>query len=214
MTNANEHLLARRKDILDAAKKVFESAGYAATKMETVAQEAGIAKGSIYNYFKSKHDLFRTIFLEDLPDCQADVEELFDSNKSATDRLQLMLDLWYARLYERKRMGRLILEFWATAARGEQEDLATGFSKMYSHWRGRLAELIRQGVAAGEFRPHVNVEAAASLILAVVDGIWLQTLLDVQMVVDEEYVAALKRSIMKGLTAPEVAVNPIIAGVK
>jgi len=209
---ASEHLVARRKDILDAAKKVFEAAGYASTKMESVAAQAGIAKGSIYNYFKSKHDLFKTIFLEDLPDCQAQVEEVLDSPKSATDKLQLMLDLWYARLHEQKRMGRLILEFWATAARGQQEDLAEGFRKMYSHWRGRLAELITQGIANGEFRPHVNVQAAAALILAVVDGIWLQTLLDVGMVVDEAFITELKKGIMKGLTSPEVVVNPVTTG--
>ncbi len=60
----------RRAEILASAQKVFDAHGYAATTVEAVAEGAGIAKGSIYNYFESKQELFRAVFTEAL------VEEL------------------------------------------------------------------------------------------------------------------------------------------
>lgn len=47
----------KRARILDAALDVFEKEGFAAAKMETVAKRAGVAKGTLYNYFKGKEAL-------------------------------------------------------------------------------------------------------------------------------------------------------------
>ncbi|MCL2700145.1 MAG: TetR/AcrR family transcriptional regulator [Phycisphaerae bacterium] len=198
----SERLATRRKEILDAAKKVFEAHGFAAATMEAVAEEARIAKGSIYNYFKSKHELFRAVFLEDMPKSYADAEAELDCQGSAPDKIQKILDLWYSQLHERTRMGKLILEFWATAARGEQDDLAEDFGATYSHWRTKIAAVIEEGVASGDFQPQVQSRAASSLILAVFDGIMLQALLDARMTVDESFVAGLKKAVMAGLTSP------------
>jgi AcrR family transcriptional regulator len=62
MKISSENQLGRRQSILAAAEKVFGDCGYAATTMEAVADKAGISKGSIYNYFKNKHDLFKSLF--------------------------------------------------------------------------------------------------------------------------------------------------------
>jgi AcrR family transcriptional regulator len=47
--------------ILDAAEKIFEAVGFDNTKMEDVAQEAKMSKGSIYFYFQSKENLYMAI---------------------------------------------------------------------------------------------------------------------------------------------------------
>ncbi len=51
----------RRKQILDAASKVFAAKGFERATIADVAKEAGIAEGSIYNYFKNKADLLISI---------------------------------------------------------------------------------------------------------------------------------------------------------
>ncbi|MFW6137925.1 MAG: TetR/AcrR family transcriptional regulator [Spirochaetota bacterium] len=59
----------KRKSILRAALKVFSSKGYNPAIIEDVAQEAGVAKGTVYLYFKDKEDLFYhtvTYVLDDL----------------------------------------------------------------------------------------------------------------------------------------------------
>ena len=52
----------KKQEILKAAMRVFAQQGVACTKMEDVAYEAGIGKGTIYEYFKSKDDIFKDAF--------------------------------------------------------------------------------------------------------------------------------------------------------
>jgi len=51
----------RRDVILDVAKAFFLSNGYAATSMSAIAAKLGGSKGTLYNYFKSKEDLFAAV---------------------------------------------------------------------------------------------------------------------------------------------------------
>lgn len=53
---------ARRKQILEAAAKVFAEKGFHATTIRDVAREAAIADGTIYNYFESKTALLLSLF--------------------------------------------------------------------------------------------------------------------------------------------------------
>jgi AcrR family transcriptional regulator len=58
---SNEDKLQRRDEIMAAAKKVFARNGFHATTIADVAQEAGLAYGSVYQYFDSKDDLFQAL---------------------------------------------------------------------------------------------------------------------------------------------------------
>jgi len=56
-----EQKLHRQEEILGAAFKVFAAHGYEATRMDEVARQGGIAKGTIYLYFRDKEQLFRAV---------------------------------------------------------------------------------------------------------------------------------------------------------
>lgn len=53
----------KRANALAAALTVFSSKGYAETTMDAIAAEAGLTKPTLYQYFPSKHDLFREMML-------------------------------------------------------------------------------------------------------------------------------------------------------
>ena len=53
---------ATRRDILDAAQRLFERGGYAATTMEAIAAEAGVALKTVYVTFETKSGLLRSIW--------------------------------------------------------------------------------------------------------------------------------------------------------
>ena len=52
---------ARPGEIVTAALQVFATKGFAAARMEDIAREAGVSKGAIYIYFKTKEDVFRAV---------------------------------------------------------------------------------------------------------------------------------------------------------
>jgi AcrR family transcriptional regulator len=56
----------RKQQILDAALAVFSRKGFAEATTAEIAQAAGIAEGTIYNYFKSKRELFITVIRESI----------------------------------------------------------------------------------------------------------------------------------------------------
>ena len=65
----------RRRAILDVAGDAFRQDGYAATSRSSIAARLGGSKGTLYNYFRSKEELFAA-FMEDV--CGEDVMPLFD----------------------------------------------------------------------------------------------------------------------------------------
>ena len=193
----------RRESILRAAQKVFNDRGYATATMEEVASEAGVAKGSVYNYFDSKKALFNQVFQAAMSTMQDSCEDIATSPTSAAVRMEGILDFWFSGLADSKQIGRLVLEYWATAARGQQQsELAEMFQKMYANWRRMLSNVISDGIATGEFAPGIDTPVAASLVLAILDGIHVQSILDVGINVDEQFLAALKKSILTSLKTP------------
>jgi AcrR family transcriptional regulator len=54
--------LSRRDQIIAAAMRLFAQKGYHATSMQEIAENSGLAKGSLYNYFKSKDEIAMSIF--------------------------------------------------------------------------------------------------------------------------------------------------------
>src|SRR5437763_15977452 len=57
-----EQAAATRREILDAAQRLFERQGYAATTMEAIAAEAGVALKTVYVAFETKSGLLRALW--------------------------------------------------------------------------------------------------------------------------------------------------------
>jgi TetR/AcrR family transcriptional repressor of mexJK operon len=66
---------AKRRAILDVAHDVFLAQGYAATSMSEIAAKVGGSKGTLYNHFRSKEELF-SAFMNDV--CVAEAAIYFD----------------------------------------------------------------------------------------------------------------------------------------
>src|SRR5580698_7433873 len=66
---------AKRRAILDVASEVFVAQGYAATSMSEIAARLGGSKGTLYNYFRSKEELFSAFIVDT---CQGPAMTYFD----------------------------------------------------------------------------------------------------------------------------------------
>lgn len=58
------HVEETRRALLDAAREVFTSNGYRATRTEEIVQRAGLTRGALYHHFRDKEDLFRAVYEE------------------------------------------------------------------------------------------------------------------------------------------------------
>ncbi len=194
--------VGKREAILAAAYKVLDARGYAAATVDQIAAEAGVAKGSIYNYFHGKQDVFMELFTEQLSGDEAEVDRLVAAGISAVEKIEKYMDLWFTRAGEYQRIGALTLEFWAAAARGAGSGrMNEMFLDTYERWRGKIAAIIAQGVASGEFRANIEPLRAAAFIMAAMDGLTVHAIMGIGTTMDEAFLTAMKRGMVLALAA-------------
>jgi AcrR family transcriptional regulator len=141
----------RPEEILDAAFDVFGEQGFARTRLEDVAQRAGVSKGTLYLYFDSKETLFREMVrakaVAALKEGKAFVESFEGTNR---DLLVAFLQRMYRVLREQNlsRISRLV-----QAELVSFPELAHFYTQEVILPARRLMEtIIARGVASGEFR--------------------------------------------------------------
>jgi AcrR family transcriptional regulator len=79
---------SRRQAILQAARQVFARKGYEPATLEAVAREAGLAKGTLYLYFRNKEDLFFHTVLNTLESLQDSIREQAERQEGALQKLR------------------------------------------------------------------------------------------------------------------------------
>ena len=75
--------------ILEAAQRVFEKYGYQKTSMDDIARDAMIGKGTIYNYFNTKEDLFIAILKKDHNEIYGDIKQKIEKTDAFEEKLKL-----------------------------------------------------------------------------------------------------------------------------
>ena len=189
----------RREAILAAAAQAFDANGYSATTVDQVAAKAGISKGSIYNYFRSKEELFDQVFVSIAAEMEADALQIFAQPLSPSRMLRRIIDHHSTTMEQSQRIGRLVLEFWANAAREQRGQLATTLRQAHDRWYEQLTAVIVEGIKQGQFRPDIDPESAAVLLAALLDGIDVQSILGFGAEPSQRHRDALERAVMAAL---------------
>jgi AcrR family transcriptional regulator len=169
-----QHKENRREQILEAAGRCFARRGYAQTTMQGIFADAGLSAGAIYSYFKSKSEIYMALTERDL---QADLRRYADAIASggatAWERLHGLVERCMANFTDpdQEEFVRLyLLEFLPASA--TNPELALALRRRNEQLQSLLVQVLREGIAAGQFRP-LDPEAAAALILAAADGVRL-----------------------------------------
>jgi AcrR family transcriptional regulator len=138
----------RREMILDVATEVFLSEGYAATSMSSIAAKLGGSKGTLYNYFKSKEELFLAYVQRHCEFHRKEVSELLLEEGEARAVLTA-----YARRYVRVFTTEKTLQNWRviSAESAKSPDMGRMFYES-GPLRGAqlLADYLDKAVARGE----------------------------------------------------------------
>ncbi|MFC9898220.1 TetR/AcrR family transcriptional regulator [Nocardia sp. NPDC127579] len=159
---------ARQEEILAAAVKVFARKGFAASRIEDVAAEAGIAKGSVYLYFPSRDALLAGVF--ESYAAKSEPASADPGTGSALDRLDHLVRATVEMLAAHPDHARVLLDVWAS---NPPLDLAD----MYRRHRGAIADLLVEAAAAGELRTGIGAPHAA-VIVGAIEGCLVQSLAD------------------------------------
>ncbi len=186
-----------KQKLFDSAMKLFESQGYFATTVEQITAEAGVSKGLVYNYFRSKEELLVAL-LKDATDKMASVAEALSCDGPLEDSLSSFVDDFFRFLQAERRFLKLQLSLL----------LAPELSELVAEPQRQRAELLLRKIRGWFQRADVKQpKTRARLLLAMLDGVALHYLF-----IYEPYpLASLKPQLMR--MARELCVDPQCAGV-
>jgi TetR/AcrR family transcriptional regulator, cholesterol catabolism regulator len=174
--------LPRDQEILHIAAEVFHRKGYEATKVEDVAREAGLVRGSIYNYFRTKEELYRKILQNVL--ATFDLEEEVSRDLSAVERLERVIrGRVFQAVHFPVESGLLVDQ--VTTLEGELGDWAR---ENRDHNLAAMRQLISQGQKQGDLAPgdpEILTETVVGALRSINRWYLRMKRMDPQHVVDE-----------------------------
>jgi TetR/AcrR family transcriptional regulator, fatty acid metabolism regulator protein len=155
----------RRRQILEAAVKVFAEKGFHASRVGDVAEEAGIAYGLVYHYFKSKEDLLETIFRTTWTEMLARVHEVEEAKIPAAEAVRQVTAL-ILRTWRRDPELVRVLVREVTRNQHVQQEVEEITSAMEA-----LERIIRKGQESGEFRTDLDPRLAAAVFYGALEEV-------------------------------------------
>jgi len=156
-----------RDRLLNAALALFVERGFAATRVDDIAQKAAVSKGCVYLYFRTKHEIFEAVIDEAIVARIAQAEQFAaDFGGSASELLEAVLT-------------NNLLEFWDSASSGipklilaESQQFpelaASHFQKITLRARRFIESILQLGIDKGEYRA-IDVPYVARCILNALD---------------------------------------------
>ncbi|HOX27866.1 MAG TPA: TetR/AcrR family transcriptional regulator [bacterium] len=148
----------RRNQIFKGAVKVLADKGYHSATTQEIADAAGLAKGTVYEYVKNKEDILLLVMEEGLSMLKNDINKIFEKTDDPRERLKqlILVQLKFAKKY--KDSAKVVLH--------EVNNLTGDGRKMFLEQENELVEITRSviddGIKRGYFKK-INSRLAAEL---------------------------------------------------
>ncbi|AWB44136.1 TetR family transcriptional regulator [Paenibacillus sp. CAA11] len=130
----------KHQAILDAAYTLFGSQGFYETKISQIADKAGIAKGTVYLYFKSKEQLFAAVSQRDFDRFLSRLDHGLHQTKSIQERLGFIADNHLRYYYERRDHTKLFF-----MAPNNDPDLMRIMEEFLKRYTNAVIEVLEEG---------------------------------------------------------------------
>jgi len=186
----------RKEQITEAATKVFAEQGFDKARMDDIAAEAKLSKGTLYLYFKSKDaiitHLLDKLFARELSDLQS----LKEDQRPASEKLLFFTNQRIARMKTWTKLIPIMYEFLGRLFR--QNVVQEAFKSYFRSYLNLLTPIIQQGIDTGEFKAE-NAKDVAITIGAIFEGTILLWVYDPESINLENHLRVGMKLLMDGL---------------
>ncbi len=167
---------------MQAALKVFSEKGFNATKMIDIANQAGIGKGTIYEYFKNKEDILSELFAFLFRDFDQQFRKALETTVHPVDKLKLIVQIYFVDIFRQfENFTKVVMDFWMAEMHSEKSSKSQSHSNLYAmyvKYISLISGIIKEGIDQKIFRS-VNPEHYAAMLIAIFDGLFLQFFMDI-----------------------------------
>ncbi|MBO8192650.1 TetR/AcrR family transcriptional regulator [Streptomyces oryzae] len=172
-----EHLEARRRQIVDGARRCFLRNGFHATSMQDVLKESGLSAGAVYRYFRSKEEIIAAVAAEALETIRTSFDRVVAAEVPPSPD-ELFTEV-FGRLQESigagedpRELPRLLVQVWSEGLRNAE--LAETMTEAYGHLSAQWARLVGEYQARGWVDPEADTLHVARILVGAVQGYFVQ----------------------------------------
>ena len=160
---------SRQEEVYATAAKLFATRGYHATRMQDIADELGMLKGSLYYYFDSKEDLIDKITSGRIEELYDAIQAIVDTGHAPTQKLTLAID-------EHIRFFQDHVHIYTIFVREQLANINDGTANsadvMNKKYQNLFRQILQEGIDAGEFSADIDTQIIMRAILGMCNYTW------------------------------------------
>ncbi|HZB15663.1 MAG TPA: TetR/AcrR family transcriptional regulator [Nitrososphaeraceae archaeon] len=184
-----------KEKIVQAAITTFSKYGYDKTRMDDIAKSAKLGKGTLYLYFKSKEELFYAISENSIKELKEQLSKLFSKKEDLVHDAEKFYDQYRNLIHDSEKVS---FEMIAESSRNPK------LRKVLYEQRMKVYDIVidylRRQIEKGFFRKDVDVNAIASGLVALYDGLTISKLLGISEHYNKKTWAQTIRAIFTGIS--------------
>lgn len=192
-----------RDSLISAVEKLLQEEGWKGTTMDRIAKEAGVSKGTVYNYFKDKRDILFSVMERNTEEIREFVQSVDLSQSDPVELLRKIVGKTLMDLYEKRRLISATVQAYyedKDLRRKIHPDQACQEDHPMREVRKVMAEVIAMGVKSGVFLP-IEPAMAEAAINAMIMGVAKQFSAGMVSFPGEVYVYTVRDLVIRGLLA-------------
>jgi len=168
MAQGHKSTNVRKKQIMDAARKLIMRAGSEHVTVRNMAKEVGISEAAIYRHFKSKTEILSFLADSVADGLLHDIDMAGSVGFTSVNIIDEILRTHLSRIEQRRGLSFLVL---AEIISFGDKSLNKKVSDNIQIYVDRLRLLLSDGVRAGLVRQDLNLQAAATLLFGMIQGL-------------------------------------------
>jgi AcrR family transcriptional regulator len=141
----------RTRQIMAAARELIDAGGVEAATMEEIAAAAGVAKGTVYLYFRSKDELIEALVTQVGEDMLRDIEALLHRPEAPPEKLAQLVSLLLAYLGKERTLFPVYARDLLRGGRGAREGFWRRLQEMEDKFVDLVTAMFAEGIASGQF---------------------------------------------------------------
>jgi AcrR family transcriptional regulator len=183
---------ARRARILEAAHAVCVETGLASVRMEAIAAQAQVSKGTLYNHFASKEDLLLAMVIERFRSAEQIVDAAIGEPKDPRSALDGLFRGLATMLAAQSGTAPLLFQAWSLVAYEPRlrQQLDASLRELFRSWSQQTRHILEDGQARGVFDSHADAHALAEAISGLTSGFLFRAAFDPEGANDRMLLAA------------------------
>lgn len=183
-----------KEKIVQAAITTFSKYGYDKTRMDDIAKSANLGKGTLYLYFKSKEELFYAISENSIKELKEQLSKLFSKKEDLVHDAEKFYDQYRNLIHDSEKVS---FEIIAESSRNPKLRKALYEQRMKVY--DIVIDYLRRQIEKGFFRKDMDVNAIASGLVALYDGLTISKLLGISEDYNKKTWAQTIRAIFTGI---------------